>query len=223
MCGRYVINWSKALFESTFNAQVPLFESYNIAPMQYAPILYASQGNLETMNTRWGLLPSWVKDPSDFKASMFNARAESLTEKASFKKPFKRSRCIVPASGFYEWKQTNQGKIPHYIKAKDDTLLAFAGLYEHWQKGDEEIISHTIITTSPNNFMTSLHNRMPVILNKEHFDAWLDPDNDDTDMLEHLLKPFSGELDAYPVSKRVGKVSENDESLIEPEPMEKIE
>ncbi len=174
------------------------------------------------MDTKWGLLPSWVKDPKDFKATMFNARAEGLTERASFKKPFKKSRCIVPASGFFEWKKTEDSKVPHYIKAKDDDILAFAGLYEHWQKGEAEpITSHTVITTSPNGFMKELHNRMPVILNKEHFDLWLDPDNDDVEVLEHLLKPFEGELEAFAVSKRVGNVRENDGGLIDPDGTEK--
>jgi len=217
MCGRYVVNWSKSLFESTFNVEAPLFESYNLAPTQYAPILYTSaSGTRESMHSKWGLLPSWVKDPKAFKASMFNARAEGLTEKASFKKPFKKTRCIVPASGFFEWKKTENSKVSYYIKAKDDTLLAFAGLYEHWQKEGEIIKSHTIITTAPNAFMQSLHNRMPVILSKEQFDLWLDPTNEDTDILELLLKPFEGELAAYSVAKRVGNVRENDKKLIEP-------
>lgn len=219
MCGRYVASWSKSLFEQTFNTQAPLFESYNIAPTHFAPIIYTSKsGTRETLDTKWGLLPSWVKDPKDFKASMFNARAESLRDKASFKKPFKKTRCIVPASGFFEWQKTEDGKVPHFIKAKDDTPLAFAGLYEHWQKSDAEpITSHTIITTTPNDLMKDLHNRMPVILNPEHFELWLDPENEDVDILEHLLKPFEGELEAYPVAKRVGRVSENDKDLLEPE------
>lgn len=217
MCGRYVVHWPKSLFEQSFNTQAPLFESYNIAPTQYAPIIYVSKsGARETLETKWGLLPSWVKDPNDFKASMFNARAEGLAEKASFKKPFKKTRCIVPASGFFEWKKTENGKVPHYIKAKDDSLLAFAGLYETWQKAGGVIKTHTIITTTPNELMKDLHNRMPVILNKEQFDLWLDPKNEDTDLLEHLLRPFEGELETYPVSRRVGNVRENDKGLIEP-------
>ena len=215
MCGRYVANWSKTSFEKTFNTQAPLFESFNIAPTQLAPVVYSKpSGQRETLMTRWGLLPYWVKEPEDFKANLFNARAESLSEKASFKRPFKTSRCLVPASGFYEWKKENGGKVPHYIKASDD-VIAFAGLYEHWQKGDNEVVSHTIITTKPNDFMQSIHNRMPVILEQEAFDLWLDPSNDDTEMLEHLLKPYEGELEAHPVDKRVGRPSENDSALVD--------
>lgn len=217
MCGRYVVSWSKSLFETTFNVEAPLFESYNLAPTQHAPILYTSpSGTRESMNTKWGLVPSWVKNPQDFKASLFNARAESLSEKASFKKAFKQQRCIVPASGFFEWKATANGKVPHYIKTKDNSLLAFAGLYEVWQKAGQIIKSHTIITTTPNEFMRSLHNRMPVILSKEQFDLWLDPTNEDTDILQLLLKPFEGELAAYRVNRRVGNVRENNKRLIEP-------
>lgn len=215
MCGRYVAKWSSELFEKTFNVEAPLFESYNIAPTQYAPIVWQPQGQRETLNARWGLMPKWVKDPADFKASMFNARAETLTEKASFKHPFKSQRCIVPASGFFEWKKVGSSKQPHYIHAEDKPL-AFAGLWDHWQKGDDELYSYTIITTTPNDLMSELHNRMPVILNEAHFEAWLDPEEHDVDMLEHLLKPFEGDLEAYPVAKRVGKVSENDEALLEP-------
>ena len=214
MCGRYVAAWSKSSFEQTFDVAPPLFESYNIAPMQTAPIVYMGMGQRETMMTRWGLLPYWVKDPKDFKASLFNARAEGLREKASFKRPFRKSRCLIPASGFFEWKETANGKTPHYIKAKHD-ILAFAGLYEHWQKGQDVISSHTIITTRPNAFMETLHSRMPVILKQEQFDVWLDPENEDVDMLEDVLSPYEGELMAYPVEKRVGRVSENDKALIE--------
>lgn len=217
MCGRYVVSWSKHLFESTFNLEAPLFESYNLAPTQYAPILYTSgSGSRESMNSKWGLLPSWVKDPKNFKATTFNARAESLSEKASFKNAFKKQRCIVPATGFYEWKKTENGKVPHYIKAKDDGILAFAGLYEAWQKDGQVVHSYTIITTTANEFIKSLHNRMPVILSKDQFDLWLDPQEQNTDILEHVLKPFEGDLEAFAVNKRVGNVRENDKTLIEP-------
>lgn len=218
MCGRYVANWSSELFENTFNVEAPLFESFNIAPTQYAPIVWQPQAyaQRETLQARWGLMPKWVKDPNDFKATMFNARAETLREKASFKRPFKSQRCIVPASGFFEWKKVDsKHKQPHYIHAEEKPL-AFAGLWDHWKKGEDELYSYTIITTTPNELMSDLHNRMPVILNEEHFEAWLDPEENDVDMLEHLLKPFEGELEAYPVDKRVGKVTENDEELLEP-------
>ena len=213
MCGRYALVQPSKAFENFFAVQAPLFESYNIAPSQYAPIIWQSAGKRETLNARWGLIPKWVDKPVDFKANLFNARAETLSDKASFKRPFKSQRCIIPASGFYEWKQTDGNKQVHFIHGKD-LPLAFAGLYDCWQKGSEELYSYTIITTSPNALMQDLHNRMPVILPPEHFESWLDPEGEG-ELLEHLLKPFEGELEVYPVSKRVGKVTENDAGLLE--------
>lgn len=219
MCGRYVAKWSKEVFQETFNVQPPLFESYNIAPTQYAPIIWQPAGARETLDARWGLMPRWVKKPADFKASMFNARAETLADKASFRRPFKSQRCLVPASGFYEWKKVGGSKQPHYIHG--DKPLAFAGLYDYWsgkgEKGEtKELYSYSIITTSPNELMRDIHNRMPVILDEQYFDDWLDPDNKDTEMLEHLLQPYAGTLEAYPVDRRVGRVRENDADLIQP-------
>ena len=215
MCGRYTAKWEPVDFEKVFNVQPPLFESFNLAPTQYAPVVWQPQGTREVLNARWGLVPRWVDKPADFKASMFNARAETLSEKASFKRPFKSQRCLVPASGFYEWKKVGSNKQPFYIHREDDAPFAFAGLYDHWQKGDDEIYSYTIITTAPNDLMKTLHDRMPVILAPEHFEAWLDTDSEPGE-LEALLRPYEGDLEAYEVDKRVGKVRENDEGLLEP-------
>ena len=214
MCGRYTAKWEPAQFQKLFNVQPPLFESFNLAPTQYAPVVWQPQGTREVLNARWGMIPRWVDKPADFKASMFNARAETLTEKASFKRPFKSQRCLVPASGYYEWKKVGSDKQPFYIHKEDSSPFAFAGLYDCWQKDDEELYSYTIITTSPNALMKNLHDRMPVILAPEHFDAWLDTDSD-VGELEALLKPYEGQLEAYEVDKRVGKVRENDEGLLE--------
>lgn len=131
----------------------------------------------------------------------------------SFKNPFKSKRCLIPATGFYEWKQTDGSKQPHFIKSAEDEPLIFAGLFDHWKKDKDEIQSFTIITTSPNELMSSLHNRMPVILKPEHIDVWLDLETEDG-LLRELLKPFKGELLAYPMSRRVGKVTEDDEVLL---------
>jgi putative SOS response-associated peptidase YedK len=213
MCGRYTASWDHATFEKTFNAQAPLFESWNIAPTQYAPIVWQPAGSRETLNARWGLIPKWVKKPVDFSANLFNARAETVNEKPSFKRPFESQRCIIPSSGFYEWKKPSRQ--PYFIHGEDGEPLAFAGLYDHWQNEDSEIYSYTILTTSPNEVMQKLHDRMPVILSPEDFDLWLEP-GVDTEELEALLKPYEGNLEAHPVSRRVGKPSENDADLIKP-------
>lgn len=217
MCGRYVVRFSKRAFQETFNVQPPLFDftSYNLAPMQQAAMIWAPEGQREAVQARWSLLPKWVKDPLDFKASMFNARAETLLEKASFKRPLKSQRCLIPASGFYEWKKVGSEKQPYYIHAKDDAPLAFAGLWDHWEKDGRSVLSFTIITTTPNELMSSLHDRMPAILEPDAFSEWLDPQIDGPELLE-LLKPASDDLlEAHPVDRRVGRVSENDPGLID--------
>ncbi len=219
MCGRYTASWENASFEKTFNVQAPLFESWNIAPTHFAPIVYQPQGIRETLEARWGLIPGWVRTLADFKAASFNARVEGVSEKPTFKGAFKkRQRCIVPMRGFYEWQQPS--KQPYFIEREDSELLACAGLYDHWQQDEEEFYSYTILTTLPNKMMETLHNRMPVILKPEAFDQWLDA-NVASEDLEVVLGPYKGKLKAHEVSRRVGKVGENDAGLIEPVSKEK--
>ena len=165
MCGRYSGGWDVKLFEKLFNVQASLFENYNVAPTQYAPVIWQPKQR-EVLNARWGLIPSWVKDPKEFKGNLFNARAETLNDKPSFKKPFKNQRCIVPALGFYEWKKEGNTKTPHFIHREDGDLLALAGLYDNWH---DELYSYTIITTTPNQVMETIHDRMPVILEEDQF------------------------------------------------------
>ena len=214
MCGRYTATWESEAFREHFDVQPPLFESYNLAPTQHAPIIRLFNGGKEVLEARWGLVPRWVDKPFDFKANLFNARAETLLEKASFKRPFKSQRCLVPASGFYEWQKMGSEKQPYYIRAKESAPIAFAGLYDCWSKDDMELSSYTVITTAPNKLMQGLHDRMPVILKREDYGRWLEPGSDEE--LMSLLRPFEGELDAYKVDKRVGRVRENDEGLLEP-------
>jgi putative SOS response-associated peptidase YedK len=213
MCGRYSGGWSGDKFAKVFNVQPSLFDNYNVSPTQFAPIIW-QKSRREVLKARWGLIPSWVREPTDFKASLFNARAESLHEKASFKGPFQRQRCLVPALGFFEWKSEGKNKQPHFIRRTDGNVVAFAGLYDCWQKGHEDLYSYAIITTCPNEVMSSIHNRMPVILESAEFDLWLEGSVSEA---ETLLRPYQGLLEAYPVSKRVGKTSENDKDLLEPE------
>lgn len=213
MCGRYAyIEPSKALLDFLDTPIIP-FQSYNIAPTQLAPIVWQPAANREALKARWGLIPAWVKDPKNFKANLFNARAETLKEKPSFKNSFKQKRCLVPANGFYEWKKQGAGKQPYYIY--QDQGFAFAGLYDRWQNQDTEIISFTIITTAPNDFMKTIHNRMPAILKPKDYQLWLSPQTKLAE-LDLLLQPFTGKLKAHPVSKQVGQVSNNSPSLIQP-------
>lgn len=211
MCGRYTAHWEPVDFQKHFNVQPPLFESYNLAPTQNAPVVLEREGTRKALMARWGLIPKWVDKPFEFKANLFNARAETLSEKASFKRPFKSQRCLVPVSGFYEWDAQKQ---PYYVRAEDERPLALAGLWDLWAKDDQELLSYTIITTEPNETLQSIHKRMPVVLDVEDFDSWLG--KSESGELESLLRPYEGALKIYPVDKRVGRVRENDKGLLEP-------
>jgi putative SOS response-associated peptidase YedK len=149
----------------------------------------------------WGLVPSWSKG-LDKRYTMINARAETVASKPAYRAPFRRHRCLIPADGFYEWHEEN-GKQPYYIRRVDKTPLAFAGLWDHWDDGEgDHIESCTIIVCAVNKLMRPIHERMPVILKADLFDAWLE--SDDTDYMQALLQPYEEtDLEMYPVSRKV--------------------
>lgn len=215
MCGRYTIGDVRRLSErfDTSNKIEDIKPSYNVAPSQTNPVIDRKSPNQVEM-MKWGLIPSWAKDPK-IGYKMINARAESVKDKPSFRKPFRDQRCLVPASGFYEWLKTEKEKIPHYIHLKGKELFAFAGLYEIWKdENGNEVKSYTVITTEPNEVMKKIHNRMPVILKEEDEDKWLRNDTDETVLVE-LLKPYPDEdMEAYPVSRDVNNPRNNSEDLI---------
>jgi putative SOS response-associated peptidase YedK len=164
---------------------------------------------------RWGLIPSWADDP-EIGNRMINARAETVAEKPSYRRAFKRSRCLILADGFYEWQRTDSGKQPFHIRMQDESPFAFAGLWEGWDKGDG-LRSCAIITTEANDLVGEVHNRMPVILHAEDYEMWLDLDFDEREPLTSLLKPYPAEtMEAYPVSRRVNKPSNNEPGVVEP-------
>jgi putative SOS response-associated peptidase YedK len=191
---------------------------YNIAPSQNHPVVIINQDQRELTMMRWGLIPPWAKDIS-IGYRMINARAETVAEKASFKKPFKDKRCLVLADGFYEWKKTDKkNKIPYYFMLKSKQPFAFAGLWEQWKNPEgEKILSFTIITTKANELMEPIHDRMPVILKENVETQWLDPENKDTDKLLSLLQPYPGGLMlAYRVSPIVNAPKNDTPECIEP-------
>ncbi len=209
MCGRFTLTQSTEIIAKVFDlGNIPPFNpSYNIAPSQaIATILIKpddTQRQLQMLH--WGLIPSWAKD---FKmgAKLINARAETLTEKPSFRAAFKKRRCLVIADGFYEWQQQDGKKQPFYFKFQNEQPFAFAGLWEHWEGEGEVIESCTILTTEANQVMQSIHGRMPVILQSKDYDLWLDPSVQKSDLLQPLLLPYSAEaMTPYPVSTRVNK------------------
>jgi putative SOS response-associated peptidase YedK len=171
------------------------------------------QNSLEMM--KWGLVPSWAKDPR-IGNKMINARAETVLEKPSYRKPLQSKRCLVPVSGFYEWHDTGSGgKVPYHIYLKDEPVFALAGLYDTWLAPDgQPMDSYTIITTSANSFMERLHHRMPVILGEEAEDLWLDP-KAPLSLIMSLMAPFEpGKMVAAPASQRVNSVRNDDASLL---------
>lgn len=220
MCGRYGFTKPEKIFDrfgvETYGKDLDLKPRYNVAPSQDMPIVVRhSPNSIDIM--RWGLIPFWAKDPK-IGNSLINARADGIEKKPAFRKPFKLQRCIVPADGFYEWKETGEGKVPYYFKMKDDSLFGFAGLYDVWRdtRTGKEIKSYTIITTEPNEIVGKVHNRMPVILEKEEENTWLNPDETEPDNLLPLLDPFPSEpIESYEVSKFVNNPRNDSPTLIE--------
>ena len=155
--------------------------------------------------------PAWTKDLSRMKANLFNARSETAHEKASFKGPLRYKRAIIPASGFYEWKREGTRKTPHYLTLTGDEPIGFAGLYDLYQ---DELLSCTILTTSPNDLMAILHDRMPVILSPADYDRGLDPGVTDPDEVQDLLRPYAGEMHARPVSSAVNNARNDGPELV---------
>ena len=204
MCGRYTLTITDVADHfGVTQGELGFSPSYNIAPTQAVPIVLEREGERLLTPAKWGLLPSWVKEPETFKASLFNARSESVAEKASFKGPLRYKRAVIPASGFYEWKREGSAKTPYYIRLEGGEPIGFAGLYDLWR---DELLSCTILTTSPNELMATLHDRMPVILEPKDYDCWLDPAITDAAKVEDLMKPYAGRMTAHPVSRAVNNV-----------------
>lgn len=173
---------------------------YNIAPSQFSPVIINEDEKNKLKMFKWGLVPSWSKD-TKMGYRMINARAETISEKPSFKKPFKSQRCLVIADGFYEWqKPDKKTKIPYRFIMKDKKLFAMAGLWEVWEKEGDPLYTFTIITTSENDLMRPVHDRMPVILPEGNRQIWLDPESNEAELKELLVPYDSNKMDSYRVS-----------------------
>ena len=218
MCGRYSLIYIDDLGKR-FRIFIPTLgirSHYNVAPSQMMPVIVRNEHD-EMVMMQWGLIPNWVKDP---KKSMHpvNAKAETLTERPMFCGLLKNRRCLVPASGFYEWRKEGKRKIPYYIHLNNSPLFAIAGLYDVWYDAcNEPHPTYTIITTNANELVAPLHDRMPVILRQEDEYRWLAGDTPTPDEMKKMLGPYPpGEMDAYPVSSRVNSPDVDDELLIRP-------
>jgi putative SOS response-associated peptidase YedK len=208
VCGRFTLRKPGAILAEWFNLpEVPAWAPrYNIAPSQLvATVLRTADESTRRLRVyRWGLIPSWAKDPR-IGDRMINAQAETAATKPSFRAAFRRRRCLVLADGFYEWQVLGRRKQPFYVGMRDECPFAFAGLWEHWEsQAGEAIDSCTLLTMEPNELIRSFHHRMPVILDKQDYDLWLDPAIQDPETLQPLLRPYPAEaMTAYPVSTLV--------------------
>ncbi len=218
MCGRYTLSTPVGVLAEEFGLGGTLPDlpaSYNVAPTQEVPAILGNDGERRLELLRWGLVPAWADDPQ-VGSRMINARSETAPEKPSFRRAFRDRRCLIPADGFYEWKRTSDGKQPYRIHMGDGRPFAFAGLWESWDKGREEIRSCAILTTAANALVGEIHDRMPVILAPDAYDVWLDPGSE-RDELTGLLAPYpEEEMEAYPVSRLVNSPRNNDPRCVEP-------
>jgi putative SOS response-associated peptidase YedK len=218
MCGRFALIVDASVLADVFDVDPPrdFTPRFNIAPTQEVPIVRADQtGSRECSLVRWGLVPSWSKDEK-IGARMINARSETAAEKPSFRSAIKTRRCLVPASGFYEWVQGPGGKQPHFIHFADARVFAFAGLWERWSKGTgDPLDTFTILTTAPNDLMADLHDRMPVILPRASYTEWLEPRPLSPDRLQEMLSPPPADgMEAYPVTTHVNRPANDDAECI---------
>ncbi|RIJ70915.1 SOS response-associated peptidase [Nakamurella silvestris] len=249
MCGRYAVTSDTPSMYGLFSIPEPPTEDegpreepsprYNIAPTTVVPVVLERLSKPESPEAgavmrqldqmRWGLVPSWAKDPS-VGSRMFNARAESVQEKPAFKTSFERRRCLIPANGYFEWQKapgaagsaakSGAAKQAYYMTPDDGSVMAFAGLWSFWRSPDgEPLRSCTIITTDAVGELIDIHDRMPLILPAADWDYWLDPEADPAELGKLLAPPEEAlvrALELRPVSNRVGNVRNDDPSLLDP-------
>ena len=219
MCGRYSLISDISELQSRFDIENPVNDyvpRFNIAPTQNVLTVQSDEGFNVAYPMRWGLIPSWAKDKSIGNRAI-NARGETLAERPMFRSALRRRRCLILADGFYEWTGTGKARQPMRILLKTGEPFGFAGLWEDWTDPEDNriITSCTIITTTPNDLMSSIHNRMPVILLPEHEDAWLNETNEDSAAMSELLLPYPADkMEAYPVSTLVNSPANDTPDII---------
>lgn len=217
MCGRFALKSPPAKLVERFGLDecADFTPRYNIPPGTDIPVIRRSPEGKRVLHLlRWGLVPRWAKDPS-IGNKLSNARGESVAEKPSFRDAFRRRRCLIPADGFYEWKTEGKVKQPYFFSLKSGEPLAMGGLWESWRRPDGEILRTTcIITTGPNEVMEPIHDRMPVILRTEDWQAWLEAP---VEAIQPLVCPYDADaMQAWPVDRRVSRTVDDDAGLIEP-------
>jgi putative SOS response-associated peptidase YedK len=218
MCGRFALAhvagfWSRF---AVIDGHAEFGPRFNIAPTQLMPIVVSGSPNKVVM-MKWGLVPFWAKDPK-IGNRLINARAETVSTKPVFRTSFKNKRCLVPATGFYEWKRTEDGKVPFYVHMKDDSIFAFAGLFDRWATPEgKDLFTFTIVTTGPNALMAKIHNRMPVILRQADEDLWLRKEPLNGTDQKRLFGPYPArQMEAYEVPTEVNSPANDTQELIRP-------
>lgn len=218
MCGRFNLRATPAELQNFFDLfrEPAVTPRYNIAPTQSTLVCRLDgDGERELVPLRWGLIPSWSKDMK-IGASLINARAETVSEKPSFRTPFKKRRCLVPANGFFEWLREGKQKQPYHIHQADDSLFAMAGIWERWTHEEHPLESFSILTTSANQLMRTVHDRMPVIITPDLFSEWLAPDAD-PEFLSSVIQPYEwSQFDAVPVSTIVNNARNETPECVQP-------
>jgi len=222
MCGRYRLSRRKQIIEESFDTadwQDDWSPRYNIAPTQPVPVIrqHPKEPGRQISLMKWGLVPNWARDAS-IASSTINAKSETASERPAFRDPFKYRRCLIPADGFYEWKRSGSSKQPYCFEVQNGEVFAFAGLWDGWKDADGQWIKTcSILTTLPNAVTATVHNRMPVILDRECYELWLDPSVTSVEVISELLKPFDARLmRCYPISAKVNHVANDDEECSRP-------
>ena len=229
MCGRYRLSRRKQLVEDYFDcgSDAPDWAPrYNIAPTQPVPVirLHPKESVRELSLMKCGLVPSWAKDPS-VGATMINARSETASTKPAFRDALKFRRCLIPADGFYEWAKTAKARLPYCFEVNEGELFAFAGLWDRWKDASGDWVKTcSILTTTPNAVTSPVHDRMPVILDPDCYDLWLDPGMRNVGEVSDLLKPFDPLLmRSYPVNTRINSVVNDDAACSAPGELAQIQ
>jgi putative SOS response-associated peptidase YedK len=229
VCGRYRLSRRKQIVEEYFDSvsgEEDWAPRYNVAPTQSVPVIRQNPKEpiRELSLMRWGLIPSWSKDSSGA-ARMINARVETAATKPAFRDAMKSRRCLIPADGFYEWVRTAKAKQPYCFEVNEGQLFAFAGIWDRWKDTSGKLVETcSILTTTPNAVTSPVHDRMPVILDPDVFDLWLDPGMRDLSAASELLKPCDAQqMRCYPISTRINHVANDDEECSAPVELAQIQ
>ena len=220
MCGRFTLQTPESQIRKAFHLpigeQLGLTPRYNISPSQDIPIIRNTDNGHELSMARWGLVPHWSKEPKT-KYSTINARIETVAEKPTYRTPFRSKRCLIPADGFYEWKEISGHKIPHFIHIRKGGVFAFAGIWDRWEGDGKTLDSCSIIVMPANEVIKPIHERMPAIIAPAHYDLWLDTRVTEKDEIMGCLNSApSSSLKFYPISPWVNSPEHDDERCIQP-------